>query len=750
MTDLPPEYEPEVRVPPYTRIGAAELAAAVAERRVAAVGPAQANPMVGGIGRGLNQSWQRRLLDYDRYGPGFVGWMLDAKSLVASLIPTRIQERHHDGTWKPCDDPIAHAAARQIGNPEDDFADLVETWYRALDGVGEIYQFFAEGDAGIDVWLASISQIQPGRAGSNSFVVADTPDQQRAGTGRVVPASLMFRSWVKDKEWPGLARSDFQRAMPDIDRYVQTRRSIVRVLRSRLVTNGILHFHSKAGAPMVQQRNPDGTMGPGIPQQIVDYAYAARKAIDFDDDLAAIAPFPMMGEQAPEWIEVGRLLDPHALEAEVAALKAIGRSVKFPLQLLVEGPGVGNHWSDIFLNETFLSQDIAGTLSRVYRDMTRGPYRRLLAAAQANAGRPIDAQRYRLWYDISELAKRPDDTAEVLDMWAEGLIGARAARARLNVSEAEAPDPGELETRMRTRSRRVTTNSMPFAPKKGAADDGVADVLDLDAVADELNAVDQGLFAQLDQLANDALRDVVVLAGREVRERSRGDATVYPMLAALPDEQVWAAAPPYLRNQVDVNAIMADVLDPISGEAESRIASAVGLAFAVFVAAQLTPPSGLAPLVAAAGATFAVGLAAATRRRIDTLDPSADLSRWAPSGVARDAMAVAAGAVRVADPDGRPQLADGTWEGGHGPATGPLAVGAVRASVPGLFVRYRWHHGDPPHPFTPHAALNGQTYTASERATVLANVTGGWPASTYHPGDHDGCTCMERIAFVTA
>jgi hypothetical protein len=102
--------------------------------------------------------------------------------------------------------------------------------------------------------------------------------------------------------------------------------------------------------------------------------------------------------------------------------------------------------------------------------------------------------------------------------------------------------------------------------------------------------------------------------------------------------------------------------------------------------------------------------------------------------------------VPMRDPDGMPQLADGTWIGGSGPATGPYAVYALLDAAPTMQLEYTWVHDDPPRPFQPHVRLDGRSYTEGQRRDALRNPA-SFPGPVFFPGDHNGCRCTEEISL---
>jgi hypothetical protein len=275
-------------------------------------------------------------------------------------------------------------------------------------------------------------------------------------------------------------------------------------------------------------------------------------------------------------------------------------------------------------------------------------------------------------------------------------------------------------------------------------------------VTADLNTIDASLFLTLDGVAQRTVKAILIRCGQELLAALPDSDPDKARLAVLPPEQVWAAASAQDRALVQTRPIVEEFVRPAQEQAEEEMHKAIIAIGLVFAANQLMAPPALQANVPDAGAQFGLGTGAAANQTLSSppLRPTAPVPRWAPTAVSRTAMNVAAGAVLTTDPDGLPQLPDGTWEGGSGPATGPDAIEALRLEFTDLELSYRWDHGDPKHPFPPHLALNGQTYTNENRFDTLANLDDNgvpreWPSPIYHPGDHVGCTCNEEIILTT-
>lgn len=344
------------------------------------------------------EPWQAKVRGFDRDGPGFVGFYLDIKALVASLIPLHVEEMGVSGKWGPSENPTAAAALTSIRGVTCEQGGLVFSQFRSLDSVGEY-------------WLAAIDVPTEGVR----WMVAQTPQLTFEGGDRVilrtrrdaVPSDTdgvyvlgrhqLRRCWHHDDDWPGEAHSSLRRSIPDIEYYRSVTRNMRRTVDSRILTNGIVWFapHDPTKMPM---QGPD-TKVQTVDRVIEDYARVSHRALTEDQDFAAFVPFPTSGEKPPQFVDVGRMLDPHVLEAKRDALESFGRDVNIPMRWLTEGPGAGNQWSDLILQEDFLRTGVAPGLGEVCDNTTTAAFRPIFEVLRAAGHDLDDPKRYRVWYD---------------------------------------------------------------------------------------------------------------------------------------------------------------------------------------------------------------------------------------------------------------------------------------------------------------------------------------------------------------
>jgi len=403
----------------------------VRETKQASATPARAIPQ-----KWLNreESWQRRVREYDRNGPGFLGYVFDTKAQVASMVPLHMEQMDRRGVWSRTADASAQAALAAfigIGNDQDN---LVYSQFRSLESVGEYWLAAVDTPEGLRWVVAQTPQLD---FKANDTVILRTRREESPNDPTVYRLSRnqVVRCHHPDPEWSGEAYSAVRRALPDIERYRSTVRNIARTLDSRLLTNGLIWF--APDDPDRPSRPSPDTPIQTVEQVMSDYTEIAWKALNDDSDFAAYAPFPVSGANKPEFVDVGRSLDPEVLAAETKALEAVGRSLDYPQQLLVQGPGAGNHWSDLLLKDDFLNSAIAPGLGEVCGYISTVAVRPLLEVMRARGANLEDPVRYRVWYDLSDVAKRPDTSDQMLSAWRDGIASFEAVGQSIGLSHDE-------------------------------------------------------------------------------------------------------------------------------------------------------------------------------------------------------------------------------------------------------------------------------------------------------------------------
>lgn len=583
-------------------------------------------------------AWQQKIIRADRDGPGIVGYYLDTVALLASLCPLVPEVEDDTGKWVRSEDPVLHKLVSGYRSPLFAQHELVSMHVRHLEALGESWIIFSR-----DIGFCVVTVPNVTTYGARGQVQWTDP----YGLVRRSPEDVVWRSWTPDPYEPHLPNSPLRRAIPDIRRLNAAVRSQTRAAESRLLTNGIIAFSEGEGGPrpLIADTAADGTTPAstrqGADELIEDYLDLATKGFTDDDSVAAHAPFPMIGPK-PEYVDVGRGIDEYAMKAEDKAIEAFARTVNFPAQLLVDGPGAANHWNEWILQEVQHKMGLAPKLNPVCDDVTtfylRPQIRRLL---EMRVGEwRVDPMRVRIRPDYTFLTSKPDKSGKVLEAYRLGAIGREEAMMELGFSTMLELPPGlsefefwELSTggkgapyvEVDADGRVVVAEDTTEETEQGMADafgelpadggefedlempapvDGVVDetrdapptpedpsgvvaavsdpddTAKVEALLAQLVAIDKSLEVGLTAAATAA----VTVAVREV---AKAVIRAYPRahedrkrLRDLPSEQVWAAADSAVTATVDVEPVVAEAVAPHQAQFEDYLATAAAATIA--------------------------------------------------------------------------------------------------------------------------------------------------------------------------
>lgn len=371
-------------------------------------------------------NWQNKVIQYDREGPGILGYYLDTVALLASLCPLMPTVQGKDGKWIRSSDPVLNVLASGYRSPLFEQSELVSTHVRAREGVGEAWIIHSE-DVG---WhIVTVPNIVQGSGSDGAVQWTDI-----FGTRRKTANNRVYKSWVPDPWEPYLPTSPVRRALPNLRRIKSAVRSQYRAADSRLIMNGLIAFDEGEGnnRPLVTdaQQRPEG-----IDEIIADYLDLAQKGFTDDDSVAANVPFPYIGKKA-EYVEVGRGIDQMSMEMEDKAIEGFARDVNFPAQLLTTGPGSSNHWNEWILQEVQQKMGLAPKLNPVCSDITTIYFRPAIRLLKNRVGSwDVDPARCRLEPDYTFLTSKPEKASKAFEAYRLGLIGREEAIYEMGFKE---------------------------------------------------------------------------------------------------------------------------------------------------------------------------------------------------------------------------------------------------------------------------------------------------------------------------
>lgn len=743
------------------------------------------------------KSWEDEVIDFDRNGPGLLGYYLDMVGLMASMVPLVPEELNSEGKWERSDDPVLHVigSAWRGQLPQATQSELMLKAVRLREAIGRCWHI-ADPNLG---WCV---------------VAKATPlnDEQKSvawttmyGTPRITTGDRVYYSWVGDTYEDHMSTSPVRRSLQDLRRIRAAVRSQTRSANSRLLTNGLLAFPSadETARPLAAPEGEDGeeTELTGVDKLIDDFVDLAKLGFSDDDSAAANIPFPYIGPKA-EFVSLGGDIDPTSLDSERMGIAGFARSVNFPQKLIEEGPGDANHWNEYLLKEEQVKMGLAPKVDPVAADVTAMHFRPVIAmlSRQMN-GWVKNPKRCRLVADYDYLLERPVQASEMLAAWQAGVGSRQAAADAYRITDkldlpngmsefefwqlqahisgapyaetdltgnlivppppvdpmaggfalgdagagggapalppappaAPAAGPGGEPTT-------VNPVTEPPAPAGIAAAASDPNRQDPNEVWDWAEREDQRLHARLSALAAAIVAATTAEIAKQTILAAPPRSPERAMLRALPDGQVWGAASPETRQKVDPNEVAATVAAKYKRQIEAAFAESQE-SFA-----RKWGPAIAAVLTAALIANGAGALIAALTPWVVVQFNKNNLSKAKiPAEMLAGAMAVAGGARTDADGTiavsaGNTPMPEtgGEWIGNLGFTTGH-AVAQHVARKYGRPLDWEWIHGfygEPEIPFPKHVALHRQRFASP------SDVPDG-----LYPLDHRGCRCAWRLRW---
>jgi len=300
---------------------------------------------------------------------------------------------------------------------------------------GEGY-LVGETTDGTERWM--IRSVDEIRAESGTFFVMD---EESVNAGRdwrkLGPDSLVVRIWRPDDRFYHLADSPARSAREVLRELELVNRKIQADYLSRLASAGVVLVPSEIDFPVREEflDEPNPFM--------LEFIEIASEAIKNPGSASAVIPIPITGpaEVLKEFRHVDFTLqaDEKIIEKRDSAIKRLATKLDMPAEILL-GMGDVNHWGAWQLEEGALKTHIAPVAELICDSLTRGYLQPRLAASGAT-----DAGQWVVWYDMSELALRPDRSENAKDAYDRMELSGAALRREVGFDEDDAPTEEELE-----------------------------------------------------------------------------------------------------------------------------------------------------------------------------------------------------------------------------------------------------------------------------------------------------------------
>lgn len=248
--------------------------------------------------------------------------------------------------------------------------------------------------------------------------------------------SVVVRVWRPHDRFHWQADSSARAALPIMRRLELLNRKIDAQIQSRLASNGILWVPSEMDFPVKEQYEDADD---AFTAELIDVGTTAIKTPG-----SAAAAFPIITRAAGEHIAQVRFdalstpLDAGLKDNREFEIRRLATALDVPPEVLLGMAGM-NHWGAWQVEESALKTTVTSLLELICWSLTVGYLRPAMQAIRAqNAGvtmfdqnqEEIDLDLDRIvWYDLSELAVRPDRSQDAMQL-GEALVITEEARLR--------------------------------------------------------------------------------------------------------------------------------------------------------------------------------------------------------------------------------------------------------------------------------------------------------------------------------
>lgn len=262
--------------------------------------------------------------------------------------------------------------------------------------------------------------------------------------------ALPVRVWRPHERYHWKADSSTRAALPIMRRLQLLNRKVDAQIQSRLASNGIIWIPEEMDFP-VKEAYKDAD-DPFI-AELIDLS-----SIAIATPGSALAALPIYVRAKGDMIaQVARttfadILDPSLREDREFEIRRLSTAMDVPPEILLGMAGV-NHWQAWQVEESALKTTVTSLLELICWAMTTGWLNPALAAMRngpTDQDADVDWSAERIvWYDLSELAVRPDRSADAITMHGDLTITDAAEMRETGFDETDLlTDPDELRRRI--------------------------------------------------------------------------------------------------------------------------------------------------------------------------------------------------------------------------------------------------------------------------------------------------------------
>jgi len=267
--------------------------------------------------------------------------------------------------------------------------------------------------------------------------------------------SLVVRVWRPHPRYFHIADSPARSARPIMRELELVNRHITAEYLSRLAMAGLLVLPEEASFPVREEfaDQPDALS--------MEFVEIAAESIKEPGHASSIVPLlirvPAEVAEKIKLIDFRLQIDEKIIDRRNSAITRLANKLDVPAEMLTGMSGV-NHWTAWQLDEGALKTHIAPMAELIAHCLTVGYLQPRLAASGEK-----DVSRYVVWYDMSELAIRPDRSGNATEAYDRFEISGEAYRRETGFDEDDKPEGDGLRDQVLKSLIRQSRNSQAAA-----------------------------------------------------------------------------------------------------------------------------------------------------------------------------------------------------------------------------------------------------------------------------------------------
>lgn len=402
-----------------------------------------------------DESWQREAWEFfdglGEFNTG-VSWLASMMSRVrlrAALLKPDLDEPSISDVSS---DDLAAQLLRDLAGGVGGQAQLMRGLTTQLSVPGEGYLVGEQLTKTAFSWMVRSNE-EVRATGGHFEVVGD-----RVPTVRWVPLpenSLVVRVWRPHPRYFHLADSPARSARPIMRELELVNRHITAEYLSRLAMAGLLILPEEASFPVREEfaDEPDALS--------MEFVEIAAESIREPGHASSIVPLlirvPAEVAEKIRHLDFTVKIDEKIIERRNSAITRLANKLDIPAEILT-GMSEVNHWTAWQLDEGALKTHIAPMAELIAHCLTVGYLQPRLAASGEK-----DVGKWVVWYDLSELAIRPDRSENAVLAYDRGEIDGEALRTETGFSEDDVPEGEVLTTQLLKSIVRTQTNPQMVA-----------------------------------------------------------------------------------------------------------------------------------------------------------------------------------------------------------------------------------------------------------------------------------------------